>query len=132
LTAWRKRLGLTYLFVSTICPCEAHVRAGRHHVSRRIVEMGPSEDIFARPRHPYTRALLAAVPKLEPGSLHDTPALPGDPPSGSTARTIVLFRLVAHSQRARCAVMRPPLISVGRQHTAACVRLDEIEAVAEG
>jgi len=129
----RKRLGLTYLFVShdlsvvkRMCEQVAIMYLGR------IVEMGPSEDIFARPRHPYTRALLAAVPKLEPGSLHDTPALPGDPPSGSTARDNCAFQTRCAFAAARCAVMRPPLISVGRQHTAACVRLDEIEAVAEG
>jgi len=127
----RKRLGLTYLFVShdlsvvkRMCEQVAIMYLGR------IVEMGPTEEIFARPRHPYTRALLAAVPRLEPGSLHDTPALPGDPPSTSAAREACAFQMRCSFAAATCSQVRPPLVSVSQQHTAACVRLDEIEAVA--
>jgi oligopeptide/dipeptide ABC transporter ATP-binding protein len=129
----RKRLGLTYLFVShdlsvvkRMCEQVAIMYLGR------IVEMGLTEEIFARPRHPYTRALLAAVPRLEPGSLQDTPALPGDPPSSSMARDACVFQTRCSFAAAKCAQVRPPLVSVGQQHTAACVRLDEIETVAEG
>jgi oligopeptide/dipeptide ABC transporter ATP-binding protein len=129
----RKRLGLTYLFVShdlsvvkRMCEQVAIMYLGR------IVEIGPTEEIFARPRHPYTRALLAAVPRLEPGSLHDTPALPGDPPSSSTAREACVFQARCSFAAPKCAQVRPPLASVGVQHMAACVRLDEIEAVAKG
>ncbi len=128
----RKRLGLTYLFVShdlsvvkRMCEQVAIMYLGR------IIEMGPTEEIFARPRHPYTRALLAAVPRLEPGSLHDTPALPGDPPSGSAARNGCVFQMRCSFAAANCSQARPPLISVGNQHMAACVRLNEIEAVAK-
>lgn len=61
------RLGLTYLFI-------AHdLRLVRHICSRvavmyrgRIVELGPAEALFERPQHPYTRALLSAIPSLEP------------------------------------------------------------------
>jgi oligopeptide/dipeptide ABC transporter ATP-binding protein len=129
----RKRLGLTYLFVShdlsvvkRMCDQVAIMYLGR------IVEIGPTEEIFVQPRHPYTRALLAAVPRLEPGSLHDTPALPGDPPSGTAARDGCVFQMRCFSAAAKCAQARPPLISVGHQHLAACARLDEIEAVANG
>src|SRR5258707_11988124 len=95
------------------------------------VEMGLAEEISARPRNRNTRALLAPVPRLEPGSLHDTPALPGDPPSNSTAPDNCVFQARCAFAVAKCAQVRPPLVSVGRQHTAACVRLDEIETVAE-
>jgi oligopeptide/dipeptide ABC transporter ATP-binding protein len=129
----RKRFGLTYLFVShdlsvvkRMCDQVAIMYLGR------IVETGPSEEIFARPRHPYTRALLAAVPRLEPGSLHETPALPGDPPSGSTARDGCVFQMRCSSAAAKCAEARPPLMSVSPRHLAACARLDELEAVANG
>jgi oligopeptide/dipeptide ABC transporter ATP-binding protein len=47
----------------------------------RIVETGTTEAIFEDPRHPYTAALLAAVPRLEPGRLSGAPTLAGDPPS---------------------------------------------------
>jgi len=127
----RKRLGLTYLFVShdlsvvkRMCDQVAIMYLGR------IVEKGPTEEIFARPRHPYTRALLAAVPKLEPGSLQDTPALPGDPPSSSAARNGCAFEKRCSFAATKCSQARPQLIPVGDRHLAACVRLDEIEAAA--
>jgi oligopeptide/dipeptide ABC transporter ATP-binding protein len=128
----RKRLGLAYLFVShdlsvvkRMCEQVAIMYLGR------IVEMGPTEEIFARPQHPYTRALLAAVPKLEPGSLHDTPALPGDPPSGTTERAGCVFQTRCAFAVSKCAEARPPLAFVSEEHMAACVRLNEIETVAQ-
>ena len=63
----RQRLGLTYLFIAHdlrlvrhICPRVAVMYAGR------IVEMGNTESIFAAPAHPYTRALLSAIPVADP------------------------------------------------------------------
>jgi peptide/nickel transport system ATP-binding protein len=127
----RKRLGLTYLFVShdlsvvqRMCEEVAIMYLGR------IVETGPTAEIFARPRHPYTRALLAAAPRLEPGALDATPALPGDPPSASAIATGCAFRTRCRFAAAVCAEARPPLIGVGERHTAACVRLAEIDALA--
>jgi oligopeptide/dipeptide ABC transporter ATP-binding protein len=126
----RKRLGLTYLFVShdlsvvkRMCEQVAIMYLGR------IVEVGSTEEIFARPRHPYTRALLAAVPKLEPGSLHDTPALPGDPPSGGIERAGCVFQTRCAFAVSKCGEARPPLVLVSNEHMAACVRLNEIETV---
>lgn len=128
----RKRLGLTYLFVShdlsvvnRMCEQVAIMYLGR------IVEVGPTDEIFARPQHPYTRALLAAVPKLEPGSLHDTPALPGDPPSGGTETAGCVFQTRCAFAVSKCAQARPPLAFVSNEHMAACVRLNEIETVVQ-
>jgi oligopeptide/dipeptide ABC transporter ATP-binding protein len=126
----RKRFGLTYLFVShdlsvvkRMCEEVAIMYLGR------IVEVGPTDEIFARPRHPYTQALLAAIPKLEPGSLQQAPTLPGDPPSGSSAPDGCVFRLRCPFAASQCAQARPPLMSVGDRHLAACVRLDDIEVI---
>jgi oligopeptide/dipeptide ABC transporter ATP-binding protein len=126
----RKRFGLTYLFVShdlsvvkRMCEKVAIMYLGR------IIEMGPTDEIFARPRHPYTQALLAAIPKLEPGSLAHAPTLPGDPPSGSAAPNGCVFRMRCPFAAAQCADARPPLMSVGDRHVAACVRLDDILAI---
>lgn len=127
----RKRLGLTYLFVShdlsvvqRMCEQVAIMYLGR------IVELGPTPQIFANPRHPYTRALLAAAPRLEPGSLYDTPALPGDPPSAAMVASGCSFRTRCTFAAPKCAEARPPLVSVGEHHTAACVRLHEIAVAA--
>ncbi len=125
----RRRFGLTYLFVShdlsvveRMCEEVAIMYLGR------IVEIGPTKEIFARPQHPYTRALLAAAPRLEPGSLNDTPALPGDPPSPSNLVAGCAFRPRCAFAAPKCAEARPPLRQIGVRHLAACVRLDEIGA----
>jgi peptide/nickel transport system ATP-binding protein len=75
-------LGLTYLFIS-------HNLAVVQHISRRvavmylgrIVELSPTADMFSEPLHPYTQALLRAVPKPVPRRKAATPALEGDPPN---------------------------------------------------
>jgi oligopeptide/dipeptide ABC transporter ATP-binding protein len=125
--ALRRRFGLTYLFVShdlsvvkRMCEEVAIMYLGR------VVEVGPTAEIFARPQHPYTRALLAAAPRLEPGSLSDSPALPGDPPSPTNLVSGCTFRPRCALATAACAEARPPLLAVGEGHAAACVRLAEI------
>jgi oligopeptide/dipeptide ABC transporter ATP-binding protein len=125
----RRRFGLTYLFVShdlsvveRMCEEVAIMYLGR------IVEIGPTKEIFARPQHPYTRALLAAAPRLEPGSLNDTPALPGDPPSPTNLVSGCTFRPRCAFAAPKCAEARPPLRLIGDKHSAACVRLEEIGA----
>ena len=62
------RLGLTYLFISHNLAVVRHMadRLGVMYLGR-IVEQGPAESIFGRPRHPYTRLLLDAIPDLEQG-----------------------------------------------------------------
>ena len=108
----------------------AHVRAASPScISAASSRKGPTaRHLRARPQHPYTRALLAAAPKLEPGSLNDTPALPGDPPSPTNVPSGCAFRTRCAFAAPVCAEARPPLLSVGDRHTAACVRLNEIGA----
>ncbi|WKA26419.1 ABC transporter ATP-binding protein [Bradyrhizobium roseum] len=131
LDSLRQRFGLTYLFVShdlsvvrRMCERVAIMYLGR------IVESGPVEEIFDRPRHPYTRALLSAIPRLEPGSLQDMPTLSGDPPSASTQKPGCAFQARCSLAAERCGNGRPRLLNVGTDHVAACLRLDEIGAFA--
>ena len=85
----RRRFGLTMLFIShdldvveLMCDRIAVLYLGR------IMEIGPADDVVRAPRHPYTRALLAASPKADPGRAARSPAaaratsLPMAPPSG--------------------------------------------------
>src|SRR6202007_1424179 len=76
------RLGLAYIFVSHALAVVKHVadRIAVMHLGR-IVEIGPSEALFANPRHPYTRALLSAIPLPAPGLKRERIILHGEMPS---------------------------------------------------
>jgi len=76
------RLGLALVFIAHDLAVVRHI-AGRVAVMYlgRIVETGPARDLFARPRHPYTRALLSAIPVPAPGAARNRVILTGDVPS---------------------------------------------------
>jgi oligopeptide/dipeptide ABC transporter ATP-binding protein len=119
------RLGLAMLLV-------AHDLAVVQYLSTRvaimylgrIVEIGPTMEVYARPRHPYTRALLSAIPTTRPEERRQRVVLQGDipsplkPPSGCHFRTRCPFALPA------CAEARPPLAEVSPGHAKACIRDD--------
>ncbi|MFT8243866.1 ABC transporter ATP-binding protein [Roseomonas sp. BN140053] len=78
----RERLGLTLVFITH------DLRLVRHLTERvavmylgKVVEQGPTASVFAAPRHPYTRALLSAVPRLDPDAPPRPPPIPGEVPS---------------------------------------------------
>ena len=78
----QREMGLTILFISHdlgvvryLCRRVAVMYLGR------IVEMGPTEDLFQRPKHPYTKALLEAIPSMAPDAKLTGAELPGEPPS---------------------------------------------------
>ncbi|MBV9811195.1 MAG: ABC transporter ATP-binding protein [Acetobacteraceae bacterium] len=87
----------------------------------RIVETAPVADIFARPRHPYTAALLRSLPRLDDTSARLLP-IPGQPPTPALGATGCAFRprcLIGHD-RAICAAEDPPLAPPDAAHRAAC------------
>ncbi len=108
----QKRFGLAYLFISHDLRVIEHI-ADRVAVMYlgRIVEEAPVADIYARPRHPYTQALLAAVPVPDPARRQPEVVLEGnvpnpiDPPSGCH------FHPRCPLAEARCRSEMPPLVT---------------------
>jgi oligopeptide transport system ATP-binding protein len=78
----RHRLGLTMLFIAHNMAVVRHVcdRVAVMYLGR-IVETAPTHELFTNPRHPYTKGLLKAVPRLAPGRVSTAEAVVGDPPS---------------------------------------------------
>ena len=116
----QQRLGLAYIFISHDLAVVKHI-AARVAVMYlgRIVESAACDRIFAAPRHPYTQALLAAVPVL---STERRPRriLPGDPPSPlSPPPGCHLHPRCQHAQDI-CSRSRPELVPTGEAHAVAC------------
>jgi peptide/nickel transport system ATP-binding protein len=124
----RERLGLAYLFISHDLAVVKHI-ADRIAVMNfgRIVETANAETLFATPRHPYTRALLSAIPVPRPRAKRERIAM-GDlpsvlaPPAGCHFNTRCPFAVD------RCRTERPPLADDGSGHATACHRWAELPA----
>jgi oligopeptide/dipeptide ABC transporter ATP-binding protein len=117
----QEQLGLTYLFV-------AHNLGVVQHISQRvavmylgrIVELAPTGDLYREPLHPYTQALLRAVPKPVPIKKTPVPALEGDPPNPINLPTGCHFHTRCPFAMPVCRIDYPPLIQVGAGRMVAC------------
>ena len=126
----QQRLGLTVLFV-------AHDLRLVRHLSHRvavmylggIVETGETEALFAAPRHPYTQALLAAAPDLDPTRRHRVPAARGELPSPVDLPSGCPFHPRCPHAFDRCRI-EAPLPRPTETGTAACHLLDQAPAAA--
>ena len=91
----------------------------------RIVEDAPVDDLFAAPRHPYTRALLGCLPRLDRPQAVLTP-IPGAPPALAEVHEGCSFRTRCTFRQPRCDHEDPVLMTVGRSQ-AACLFADQID-----
>jgi len=122
----RECFGLTYLFIShdlsvvkRFCDRVAIMYLGR------MVELAATAEIFASPRHPYTRALLAAVPRLDGGKRDAVPPLPGEPPNAARLPPGCVFSSRCAHVKPGCREREPALADDGG-HEVACWRWRDI------
>jgi len=94
----------------------------------RIVELAPAGAIFTAPKHPYTRALLAAAPRLERDREIGGGMIEGEPPSPRNLPSGCAFRTRCPYAATPCAEVVPELSPAGAAHEVACLRWREIEA----
>lgn len=116
----RDRLNLTYLFVSHDLGVVQHIsdRVAIMYLGR-IVEEAPVEEVFRRPNHPYTQALLAEIPRIEPGK-RKFKAVEGELPSPLNPPTGCHFHPRCPFAMDRCRSETPIKKEVGPGHLSAC------------
>jgi peptide/nickel transport system ATP-binding protein len=118
----KAEFGLTFLFISHDLNVVQYM-ADRVLVMYlgRVVEIGPVDAIYDRPAHPYTRALLASRPLMDPGHRRTAPPLTGDPPNPVNPPSGCRFRTRCAAAEAVCADQVPPLSPLGGEQFAACL-----------
>lgn len=114
-------LGLTYLFIAHDLHVVQHI-ASRIAVMYlgNIVEMGNSKDVFHTPKHPYTQALLSAVPVPDPERKHERILLKGEVPSPANPPSGCKFHTRCPYVMDKCRKIPPKDFLVGENHVAAC------------
>jgi len=129
LRALKRQLNLTYVFISH------DLNVVRYLSDRvlvmylgRVVELGPVEAIYARPAHPYTRALLASQPSMDPGRRIEQPPITGEPPNPISPPAGCRFHTRCPFAEALCTSVDPPLpLWTGPpSHIAACHLADRM------
>lgn len=117
----QRDLGLTYVFISHDLSVVRHIS---HRVAvmylGKIVEIGTRDAIFDRPAHPYTRALLAAVPSARQGERNPVEILKGEIPSPLSPPSGCAFRTRCPKAQPRCAEETPQPRQVANEQQVAC------------
>ena len=118
----QERLGLTYLFVAHDLSVVKHIsnRVAVMYLGR-IVELADNRALYDDPQHPYTRALMSAVPIPDPGLKRQRVVLTGDVPSPSRVPSGCPFHPRCPEREPACNSVVPDLLDIGGGHQVACL-----------
>ena len=92
----------------------------------KVVESGNVKDIYSNPQHPYTRALMSAVPVPDPKANINREILKGDMPSALSPPSGCVFRTRCQYADDSCAKTVPKIVNINTEHSAACLKLGEL------
>jgi oligopeptide/dipeptide ABC transporter ATP-binding protein len=117
----QKRFGLAYVFIAHDLAVVKHIatRVAVMYLGR-IVEIADKDQLFANPRHPYTQALLAAIPRPQPGARDGRTVLGGDVPSPANPPSGCHFHTRCPYVQPLCKEKTPPLEADASGHATAC------------
>ena len=124
----QRDMGISFLFISHDLSVVAHVC---DHVAvmylGQLVETAPTRALFERPRHPYTSALLSAIPSLDPDDTNEAEKLEGEVPSPTNPPSGCKFHTRCRFAQARCKAEAPALREVEPGRFAACHFAEEFD-----
>ena len=129
----QEKFALSYLIV-------AHDLSVVRHIADRVLVMyvgqvmeeAPTEELFARPLHPYTQALFASIPSLDPSRPCGLHHLPGEPPSPVDPPPGCRFASRCPQVMEKCRVGSIPIVEVSPTHRVRCLLFEEIKETVEG
>ncbi|WP_248925988.1 ABC transporter ATP-binding protein [Paenibacillus hamazuiensis] len=119
---------ISYLFISHNLSVVEHIssRVGVMYLGK-IVELANTDSLYAAPKHPYTEALLSAVPKPEPGVKNERIILKGEVPNPANPPSGCAFHTRCPYRKEQCAVSAPELQEIAPGHYAACHFASELQ-----
>ncbi len=123
----QKEMGLTYIFISHDLSVVEHIsnKVGVMYLGE-MVEFGETEKLFSRPRHPYTEALLSAVPVADPDYVMDRIPLRGEIPNPANPPAGCYFHERCSYCTEDCRTKHPSLSLTEEGSIAACLRMNEL------
>lgn len=123
----QQEMGQTFLFISHDLSVVAHIC---DHVAvmylGRLVETAPTRELFSSPKHPYTKALLSAIPSLDPDDRGKAQKLEGEIPSPTNPPPGCKFQTRCPMAVDHCRKVEPKLENAGGEHEVACHRWKEL------
>lgn len=124
----KEDMGLTFIFISHDLSVVEHIcdKIAVMYVGN-IVELAPTEELLRNPKHPYTEALVSAVPSADPLMKMDRIILEGDVPSPANPPSGCVFHPRCRYAKDICKQEKPPLVEVEPGHMARCHFADELE-----